>query len=105
MTWDGIVQAPRWKCGHPRTPENTYKADRQGAKCLICKRAYARDYLEREHEPPEAEEDAPIEGDESLTEEDLAQWARSELKRLGATGIVGDEFERARQRHERRGRP
>jgi len=46
MIWDDLINAgaPRWKCGHPRTPENTQSGHRQSKRCKICHREAARDY-------------------------------------------------------------
>ncbi len=45
--WDGLIVGARWKCGHPKTPENTQSGHRQGGRCKICHRQRGRDYWER----------------------------------------------------------
>lgn len=122
MTWDGLIQSDRWPCGHAKTPENTQTGYRQLARCKECHRQRGRDYWERKRNEAIArgetilprgrpagssnvdEADGPLEDEPTLTAEQLAELGRAELKRLGVTGIVGNEFERARLRWERAGR-
>lgn len=82
MSWDGLVVGDRWpRCGHPKTPENT--AGGRQARCRECQQQRGRDYWERKRHERDDE-------------------ARADLRRLGVEGVIGNEFERARQRTDRR---
>lgn len=59
MTWDALIAVNRWKCGHPKTPDNTYSYPGITDKCLTCKRAaqsarsaeYGKDYHKQVRKP------------------------------------------------------
>lgn len=36
-----------WKCGHPRTDENTQRIGKAGVRCRICRQLIAREYNRR----------------------------------------------------------
>jgi hypothetical protein len=52
-SWSGLVVGERFKCGHAKTPANTYireQSRKQGGvtkskMCLTCKRGYSREYF------------------------------------------------------------
>ena len=100
MSWAGLAVDARWPCGHAKTAENTQTWRGQSAHCKECHRQYSRDYWAKKRAEYQPDADEVIEGEVPMNEDDLAQWAREELERLGVTGIVGEEFERARQRYQ-----
>lgn len=99
MSWDGLAVGARWPCGHKRDEENTQRNRSQAPRCKECHRARARDWWERHKNDYRPDEDEVIEGEIEMKEDELAAWAREELTRLGAWGIKGDEFGRARRRY------
>lgn len=47
--WDGLMIGARWKCGHPKTLENSlYSQHSAGkARCRLCHRQRGLEYWER----------------------------------------------------------